>query len=63
MQEKVFIHPELGTFHSRLAMRLDWSEMDMFGHINNVMYAKFVQAARVNYWEMVGLNSMFNQSH
>lgn len=63
MQEKVFIHPELGTFHSRLALRLDWSEMDMFGHINNVMYAKYVQAARVNYWEMVGLNSMFNQSH
>jgi acyl-CoA thioester hydrolase len=39
-------------FPSKLKIRLDWSEMDMFGHINNVMFFKFMQASRVNYWEM-----------
>jgi acyl-CoA thioester hydrolase len=39
-------------FPVKLNLRLDWSEMDMFGHINNVMYAKYVQASRVNYWEV-----------
>ncbi len=39
-------------FPSKLNIRLDWSEMDMFGHINNVMFFKFMQASRVNYWEM-----------
>jgi len=39
-------------FPSKLNIRLDWSEMDMFGHINNVMFFKFMQASRVNYWEI-----------
>ncbi|HXB12404.1 MAG TPA: acyl-CoA thioesterase [Bacteroidia bacterium] len=42
-------------FPVKLSLRLDWSEMDMFGHINNVMYFKFIQASRVNYWENVKL--------
>ncbi len=43
------------NFPVKLSLRLDWSEMDMFGHINNVMYFKFIQASRVNYWENVKL--------
>ena len=39
-------------FPVKLNIRLDWSEMDMFGHINNVMFFKFMQASRVNYWEV-----------
>ena len=27
--------------------------MDLFGHINNVQYFKFIQAARVNVWEQL----------
>ncbi len=42
-------------FPVKLHLRLDWSEMDLFGHINNVMFFKFIQASRVNYWEQVGL--------
>src|SRR5579863_1538982 len=42
-------------FPVELKLRLDWSEMDMFGHINNVMYFKFIQASRVNYWESIKL--------
>ena len=34
-----------------LKLRLDWSEMDLFGHINNVAYFKYVQAGRVKFWE------------
>lgn len=42
-------------FPVKLHLRLDWSEMDLFGHINNVMYFKYIQASRVNYWEKIGL--------
>lgn len=38
-----------------LHIRLDWSEMDMFQHINNVSYFKFTQANRINILEQVGL--------
>ena len=38
-------------------IKLDWSEMDLFGHINNVAYFKYIQAARVNYLESAGINT------
>jgi acyl-CoA thioester hydrolase len=40
-------------------LRLDWSEMDLFGHINNVAYFKYIQASRVHYWEASGLAADF----
>ncbi len=43
----------------QLQLRLDWSEMDMFAHINNVSYFKYLQAARVNYWEQIGLKTPY----
>lgn len=46
-----------------LTLRIDWSEQDLFGHINNVMYSKYVQAARVNLWDRVGLSQYYEQTH
>lgn len=42
-------------FYVKLPLRIDWSEMDIFGHVNNVMIMKYIQASRVNYWEQIGL--------
>lgn len=42
-----------------LEIRLDWSEMDLFGHINNVSYFKYMQSARINLWEHSGLSQKF----
>lgn len=42
---------------SEINIRIDWSEMDLFGHVNNVAYFKYVQAARVNYCESIGINT------
>ncbi len=39
----------------KLELRIDWSEIDLFGHVNNLAIFKYVQAARVNYMEMIGL--------
>jgi acyl-CoA thioester hydrolase len=46
-------------FPIKLHLRLDWSEMDMYGHINNVMFFKFVQASRVGFWQKAGLANGF----
>jgi acyl-CoA thioester hydrolase len=45
----------------KLHLRIDWSEMDLFGHVNNVSFAKYVQASRVNYWEAVDLVRYFQE--
>lgn len=49
----------MDDFKVKLDLRLDWSEMDLFGHINNVMYMKYIQASRVNYWEHISLMKHF----
>jgi acyl-CoA thioester hydrolase len=46
-----------------LKLRIDWSEMDLFGHVNNVSYFKYIQAARVNYWENIGLTQLHTQQN
>ncbi|KAA9341020.1 acyl-CoA thioesterase [Adhaeribacter soli] len=50
------------TYPVKLQIRLDWSEMDMFGHINNVSYFKYIQASRVNYWDAIGLSRLFKET-
>lgn len=39
----------------QLDLRIDWSELDYFGHVNNVAFFKYVQAARVNFWDQTGI--------
>jgi acyl-CoA thioester hydrolase len=46
------------TFPPSLHLRLDWSELDLYGHINNVSYFKYLQASRINYWEQIGMHSL-----
>lgn len=48
----------MNNYPAKLKLRLDWSEMDLFGHINNVSYFKYVQSSRVNYWELIGLTKL-----
>lgn len=44
-----------------LKLRIDWSELDLFAHVNNVMYAKYMQAARVNFMEKVGIMKTYQE--
>lgn len=39
----------MDNYNTSLELRIDWSEMDLFGHVNNVAFFKYVQASRVNY--------------
>ena len=45
----------MNTFATKLTLRIDWSEMDLLGHVNNLAILKYAQAARVNYLEGMGL--------
>jgi acyl-CoA thioester hydrolase len=44
-----------------LNVRIDWSEVDLFGHVNNVMYAKYMQAARVHFMEELGIMKTYHE--
>ena len=40
---------------TNITLRIDWSELDVFGHVNNVAFNKYAQAARLNYVDAIGL--------
>ena len=43
------------TFSTCMELRIDWSEIDSFGHVNNLMIMKYIQTARVHYLERIGM--------
>lgn len=49
------------NFAVQIKLRIDWSEMDLFGHINNVMFAKYIQSARVYCCELLGIMKMLTE--
>ena len=49
-------HPLRG-FAVVYEQKVDWGDMDAFGHVNNVVYYDYAQRARIHYLEQV---DMFN---
>ena len=43
------------TDSTQLILRIDWSDLDLFGHVNNVAFYRYMQAARVQFWQQIGL--------
>jgi acyl-CoA thioester hydrolase len=39
-------------------IHIDWSELDLFGHVNNVAFFKYMQAARIQLCDACGLSSI-----
>ena len=35
--------------------RIDWSDLDLLGHVNNIAFSRFIQAARVEYCGHIGM--------
>jgi acyl-CoA thioester hydrolase len=51
------------TDHSTcIRLRIDWSELDSFGHVNNLAILRYAQTARLNYMEETGM-MRFHEEH
>lgn len=50
------------NFPVTLELRIDWSELDIFGHVNNISIFKYIQSSRVEYLERIGLTTMHQKS-
>ncbi|KAA1243762.1 thioesterase family protein [Aquimarina sp. RZ0] len=48
-------------FKLSLRLRIDWSEMDTYQHVNNVNFMKYMQSARVQFWEVSGLSNLYSE--
>lgn len=50
------------TFQSELEIRVDWSDLDLFGHVNNVAIFRFIQSSRIGFWEKCSFNKLYDQA-
>lgn len=53
---------DLSEYKLSLELRIDWSDLDMYKHVNNLNFMKFMQSGRVLFWEMTGLSSSFEKT-
>lgn len=44
----------LSSFPVRLEIPVAWGEMDAMGHVNNIVYLRWFECARIAYFERVG---------
>lgn len=45
----------LGSFPVSVEHRVQWGEMDAFGHVNNANYLRWFESARIAYFEATGI--------
>jgi len=47
-------------YKTKITLTVDWADLDLFGHVNNVAFFRYIQAARVSYCDKIGLGSLNN---
>ena len=52
-------HTETGL---SLTLRIDWSDLDTYEHVNNISIMRYLQSARVQFWEKGGWVTSYNDS-
>ena len=54
---------DLSAYKLRLERQIDWSDLDMYKHVNNVSFIRFLQSGRVNFWEATGLGKTYEETN
>ncbi len=53
----------VNDFPLEINLRIDWSDLDVYEHVNNVNIIRYLQSARVNVWERSGLYKSYKETH
>lgn len=54
---------ETEAYKLRLELRIDWSDLDMYKHVNNISFMRYMQSGRVNFWEASGIYKMYENTN
>jgi acyl-CoA thioester hydrolase len=46
----------LNAKQNAFGIRIDWADLDLFGHVNNVAFFRYIQASRIDYCKSIGLD-------
>jgi acyl-CoA thioester hydrolase len=51
-------HPELASFPVVVEVDVAWGEMDSYAHVNNVVYFRYFENARIAYLDRIGWSEL-----
>ncbi|MBZ9631059.1 acyl-CoA thioesterase [Salegentibacter sp. LM13S] len=54
---------ETEIYKLELELRIDWSDLDMYKHVNNISFMRYMQSGRVNFWEASGIYEMYENTN
>lgn len=54
-------HHLLSSFPVTTTIPLQWGEMDAYGHLNNVVYFRYFESARIRYLEACGFTRSYEE--
>lgn len=46
---------DLSPWAARISQPVAWGDMDAFGHLNNTVYFRYFESARIAYFEQIGM--------
>jgi acyl-CoA thioester hydrolase len=51
----------LADYPALITLPIQWGEQDLFGHVNNVVYLRWFESARIAYLEQSGLDPILDR--
>ena len=54
---------DFSEYKLSLELRIDWSDLDIYEHVNNISYMRFLQSGRVNFWEASGVYEYYKNTN
>ena len=51
----------LKEFHVKMKLPIAWVDMDIYHHVNNTIYFKYFEAARIKYFEAILLDRLYEK--
>ena len=54
---------DYSDFKLSIDLRIDWSDLDMYKHVNNLSFIKFMQTGRAQFWEATGLTELYEETN
>ena len=52
----------LEPFHVKVTLPVQWGEQDAFQHVNNAVYFRWFESARIAFWNHIGLWEMMRHA-
>lgn len=52
---------ELADYHLVIRWPVQWGDQDAFGHVNNTVYFRWCESARIDYFDRLGLSALMQR--